>query len=314
MVDNFRVKYKHKRYAVHLMKALKEHYTVSEDWTGSRYIGITLDWDYTKRQVHLSLPGYVKKALVQFGHTVPRKHEDSPFPHTPPDYGAKVQYAKKQSTSPALNKKEKRFVQQVCGKFLYYGRAVDSTVLTPISAIASQQANPTEETLAQTYQLLDYLATQEVAVLTFSASDMTLAVHSDASYLSEPNARSRAGGHFFLSNNNDVPTNNRAILNIMTLYLTKSDIYLAIYLGKSSERLSVQISRLPSTTVFNALVLQWTCTSADSTGGRESSITPTIGPNTTRLSITNTYVANSSPPQSFSKCYAHNNKYSEYKE
>ena len=68
--------------------------------------------------------------------------------------------------------------------------------------------------MKQTVQLLDYLATQEEAVLTYHASDMKLAVHSDASYLSEPKARSRAGGHFFLSNGADIPPNNGAILNI----------------------------------------------------------------------------------------------------
>ena len=35
-------------------------------------------------------------------------------------------------------------------------------------------------------QFMDYVATQEEAVLTFNASNMILAVHSDASYLSEP--------------------------------------------------------------------------------------------------------------------------------
>ena len=89
-----------------------------------------------------------------------------------------------------------------------------STILTTISAIASQQANPTEDTMKQTNQLLDYLASQEEAVLTYSASDMILAVHSDAGYLNEPKAKSRAGGHFFLSNNTDIPPNNGAILNI----------------------------------------------------------------------------------------------------
>ena len=34
------------------------------------------------------------------------------------------------------------------------------------------------------------------------------------SYLSEPEARSRAGGHFFMSNNAPVPPNNGAILNV----------------------------------------------------------------------------------------------------
>jgi hypothetical protein len=43
---------------------------------------------------------------------------------------------------------------------------------------------------------------------------MVLAVHSNASYLSKPKARSRAGGHFFLSSNKIVPPNNGAVLNI----------------------------------------------------------------------------------------------------
>ena len=63
-------------------------------------------------------------------------------------------------------------------------------------------------------QFLDYASTQEEAVLTYHASDMILAIHSDASYLSEAKARSRAGGHFFMSNNNDDPPNNGAVLNI----------------------------------------------------------------------------------------------------
>ena len=68
--------------------------------------------------------------------------------------------------------------------------------------------------MKQTRQFLDYLASQEDAVLTYNASDMKLAAHSDASYLSEPKARSRAGGHFFLSNGADIPPNNGAVLNI----------------------------------------------------------------------------------------------------
>ena len=60
----------------------------------------------------------------------------------------------------------------------------------------------------------DYIATQEEEMLTYHTSNMKLAAHSDASYLSEPKARSRAGGHFFLSSESTVPTNNGAALNI----------------------------------------------------------------------------------------------------
>ncbi len=66
----------------------------------------------------------------------------------------------------------------------------------------------------QTLQLLDYLATQEDAVLSYQAGNRALAVHSDASYLSEPKAHSRARGHFFLSSDTTIRPNNGAVLNI----------------------------------------------------------------------------------------------------
>jgi uncharacterized Fe-S cluster protein YjdI len=43
---------------------------------------------------------------------------------------------------------------------------------------------------------------------------MVLAVHSNASYLSEPKACIRAGGHFFLSSDTIIPPNNGTVLNI----------------------------------------------------------------------------------------------------
>jgi hypothetical protein len=76
-----------------------------------------------------------------------------------------------------------------------------------------QSAKPTTYTMKQTQQLLDYIASQEDAVTTYNASDMILAVHSNTSNLSEPQARSRIGGHFFLSNSADIPPSNGAILN-----------------------------------------------------------------------------------------------------
>ena len=49
---------------------------------------------------------------------------------------------------------------------------------------------------------------------------MCLAVHSDASYLSEPKARSRAGRHFFLAIDVPIPANNGAVLNTANLIKT----------------------------------------------------------------------------------------------
>ena len=45
VVDDFGVKYVGKEHAVHLQKVRESHYKLTCDWTGNRYIGITLDWD-----------------------------------------------------------------------------------------------------------------------------------------------------------------------------------------------------------------------------------------------------------------------------
>ena len=43
---------------------------------------------------------------------------------------------------------------------------------------------------------------------------MVLSAHSDTSYLSESKSRSRARGHFFMSNNSPILANNRAVVTI----------------------------------------------------------------------------------------------------
>jgi hypothetical protein len=71
--------------------------------------------------------------------------------------------------------------------------------------------------MAKVKQLLDYCASQEEAIITYNASKMLLAVHSNTGYANEKKARSSAGGHFFLSNNDPGPPNNGAILTNTTI-------------------------------------------------------------------------------------------------
>jgi hypothetical protein len=132
--------------------------------------------------------------------------QNQPHPHVHKTYGAKGQYAKEPDDSVPLDKLGKKFIQEVTGVFLFHARAVDATMLTPLSALASEQAAPTERTMQKCLQFLDYAASQEEAILTYRASDMKLAIHSDASYLSEPKARSRAGGHMFLAGAKKFPS------------------------------------------------------------------------------------------------------------
>jgi hypothetical protein len=82
VVNDFGVKYVGEGHAHHLKNALKEHYKLTCDWTGKQYIGITLDWDYKKRHIHLSMPNYVQKALIQFKHKA-GKLQHAPYQSTP---------------------------------------------------------------------------------------------------------------------------------------------------------------------------------------------------------------------------------------
>jgi hypothetical protein len=70
----------------------------------------------------------------------------------------------------------------------------------PLNDIATEQTKATEKTQATTSKILDYLATHPDATIRYHASNMILHIHSDASYLSVSNARSRLGGLFFLGN------------------------------------------------------------------------------------------------------------------
>jgi hypothetical protein len=155
-----------------------------------------------------------KKLASDLATPLPNKPQMQPHPHTLPTYGATIQFAKQINQTPLATKEQQKYIQQVIGVLLYYRRAVNSTLLVALSLLASAQAAPTEHTLELVKWLLDYASSNPDAILTYKSSNMILAVHSNASYLSKANACSQAGGHLFCSTNVDNPPNNGAVLNI----------------------------------------------------------------------------------------------------
>jgi hypothetical protein len=198
VVDDFGVKYVNKEDADHLVASIKSTYTLSEDWTGNLYCGIALDWDYINRTVDISMPGYIKKKLQEYKHVKAGKMQTTPYTPAPKQFGSEAQRPLPTDTSPLLDKKGIRRVQQIVGSILYYARAVDMTCLMALSSIAIEQTKATERTMERCTQLLDYLAYHSEAKVRFYASDMIMNIHSDASYLSETKSRSRTCGHFFM--------------------------------------------------------------------------------------------------------------------
>jgi hypothetical protein len=200
IVDDFAVKYVGKQHADHLRNALLKSYEITTDWAAKVYSGMSLKWDYKNRTCDISMPGYVSNVLRKFQHDAPKHPQHTPSRYVTPVYGAKTQYVTKDDTSP-LTAKQCLTIQKVTGSFLYYARVVDPTVLMSLNYIATEQTKATEKTHAATNQLLDYLVTRPYATTRYHASDMILHLHSDASYLSVSNARSRLGGLFSVVTN-----------------------------------------------------------------------------------------------------------------
>ena len=90
---------------------------------------------------------------------------------------------------------------------LYYGRAMDSTMLSALSDISVTQAKPTEYTKNEVHWLMDYCASNPVAIMRFHALDMIMHVESDAAYLVSPGAKSRIAGFYYLSNRDGTQLN-----------------------------------------------------------------------------------------------------------
>ena len=205
MVDDFGVKYVNKADAHHLIDHLSKEYKCTVDWDGKIFLGIHLDWNYDKRTVDLSMPNYVTKARHIFNHKMPTTPEHSPHPYTAPRYGKHQQMVDNPTIRP-LTPANRKIIERFVGLFQYYGRTLDGTMLASISSIATNMTTAQQKDLDfRIKQFLNYAATHPDAKIRFIASEMHLWIHSDASYLTEPKARSRAGGFFYLSKKPNLP-------------------------------------------------------------------------------------------------------------
>ena len=124
----------------------------------------------------------------------------APHEWTVPIYGKNRQCAKPENTSTLLDQKGKTRVKSVVGSFLYYGRAVDNTILPSFNEISLQQAAPTENTNKKIQMLLDYLNTFSDAKIHFYALDMQLFVDSDAAFIVALKVKRCIAGFFYFSN------------------------------------------------------------------------------------------------------------------
>ena len=205
VVDDFGIKFATQTDADHLLDTLRKKYAITVDQTGSKYLGFTIKHNRAKRNITLSMPSYIPKLLQRFAPNI-KKGAASPGVYIPPSYGAHVQYNTYDNAVPTSPSPQAiTRIQEIVGCFLYYARGLDSTMLTIVNDIASQQAHPTTALDNAIDRLLAYAAAYPNNELVFSASDMIMYIQSDASYLSRLGVHSVAGGVYYLGNK-DSPT------------------------------------------------------------------------------------------------------------
>ena len=202
VVDDFGIKYVHDSDLATLCSALREKYQIRVELTGSKYIGVRLDWDYTSNTLVTSMPNYVSAGIARFCRDGPPKPAKTPGIYVPPTFGA-PDLSATVDDSPLASAAEKQFIQEVVGYFLFYARMIDHLMLPSLTFISKKQSAPTQATLAATHHFLRYASSHTAFRAPIHASDMLLKVISDGSHLSQEKAGSIAGGIHYLGNKRD---------------------------------------------------------------------------------------------------------------
>jgi len=84
----------------HLIDVLQKDYIITVDREATKYIGLTIEWDYADGKVHIHMPGYLDKVMKRFKHEIPHKIQNSPHRHIDIKYGATKQFVEAEVESP----------------------------------------------------------------------------------------------------------------------------------------------------------------------------------------------------------------------
>jgi len=218
VVDDFGVTYTDRAGAEHLHHHLSLRYPLRANWTPTKYLGITIDFDYSARTVSLSMPGYMAKVVHRFQRllSLGSTQAASPSIYVPPTYGQSTQHTYVDGTQ-RLSAADILEMQEFVGCILFYARAIDSTMLPAVNHISSVQSDLTAHVQLMGQRLLAYGAAYPDNTLVYHASDMRLRILSDCSYLSRPKAGSVVGGVGFLGSATDSTVINGPLFTISSL-------------------------------------------------------------------------------------------------
>eukprot|EP00957_Ditylum_brightwellii_P024407 1842761-Ditylum_brightwellii.AAC.1 len=113
VVGDFGIKFVGNEHIHHFIKVLKQYYTIEIDWTGLRYCGISLEWDYSKRILDINMHEYIAEQIIKYAHPKPKKPQHSPFKAPPPAFGRDSQKPTDHHIAPAVSKEAKLHSLQI---------------------------------------------------------------------------------------------------------------------------------------------------------------------------------------------------------
>jgi hypothetical protein len=178
VVDDFGVKYQHRADFDFLVTCLSNLYHCKAHPIAHKFLDFTLAHDRTARTLSLSYPGYTDALLTRLRPNGVKGYQ-TPSIYTPPLYGSSASQSPTVDSSPPASASQKKDRKIAIGYVMYYGRYVDSRLLTATCALACELANATFDTLHRLDRLLGYASAHRNGHRLYHASDMISEIFSD---------------------------------------------------------------------------------------------------------------------------------------
>ena len=122
-------------------------------------------WDHHNATVNICFPGYVKCALHKVQHPIYPRKQHAPHSYYTPIYSATPQITVPTEKYDPIDDTGTKPLQDVLGTLLYYGKAINSTMIIALGILESV-SNTQEKSQAITH-LLNYCDTHLDATVRF---------------------------------------------------------------------------------------------------------------------------------------------------
>ena len=125
------------------------------------------------------------RALKILQHSPPKRPQHSPFPAEKRKYGATIKYAEVPDLSGNITAPEVTRAKKIIGKFYYYARAVNNTMLSSLGELSTNRTigTATPKVADNVIWFLNYSNTHPNEKIRYHTSGMILHVHRNTAYL-----------------------------------------------------------------------------------------------------------------------------------